>query len=387
MNRRTCHKLTCGLVLSFIAGFLTMPSVLADYENPAFTRGMGRMAHKDYDGAILSFTEAIGLNATNPKNYLARGKCFASMHNYDLAIQDFNKSLEYAPNDSEAYLWRGTAHANLGKDDFAIKDYEQAIKLDPALADRFFGQTGNSGPKHEQGQIILHNGSAQIIGSGKSYENKEVNTNAIRDYKQAMTRVYPQASGNVDSAVTEIHGQSPAGSRLRKQALQQNPSADLHADSENNADVSSDQSLKPARNKRITESLDADPNRGEFGALPGTRQFGGNPQKRIENMNEAIASDARNPENFFKRAKAYQKLMDVGKAISDYNEAIRLGPNQFKYYLGRASLFHQLGKTALVQADIEQARRCNPDLPQKISFQGQQFPQSVIRSASTPGEN
>jgi tetratricopeptide (TPR) repeat protein len=345
---------------------------VANYQNPAFDRGMGAMAHRDYDGGIVDFGEAIGFNDTDPRNYLMRGQCFFHTKNYEYAIQDFNKSLEYAPNNYEAYLWRGTAHANLGKDDFAIKDYEQAIKLAPALADKFFNQPADDLVTHGRGRVISGTGRAQIVTGPGTYEDKGLNQNAIRSYKEAMSLVYPNR-GN--------------GARQRLQALQNNPSADVHVDSMNNADVSSDVSLNARRNNRVVRSLDTDPNRGEFGPIPGTREFRGDVEQAVTRMNEAIKNDETNPENYFRRAKAYQKMMNVGRAMTDYNDAIRWGPNESKYYIGRASLFHQLGKSYLVQADIERARRCNPDLPEKITFQGEPFPPSVRRSASVPDQN
>jgi tetratricopeptide (TPR) repeat protein len=394
------------VALSLLLGG-SMPA-LADYQNPAFERGMARMQHNDFDGAMDAFGEAIGLNDTNPKNYLMRGQCFFKLHNYAMAIQDFNKSLEYAPNDSQAYLWRGTAHANLGKDDFAVKDYEQAIRLDPSLANQFFSPQASDPETHGRGQILMRNGRSQIVGTQGNYENKGLNQNAIADYKQAMAILYP---GRTNNAVADEHrndqvasaaGANEAGLKFehggqernaegslhrRMRAVQDNPSADSHVDSLNNSDVSSDASLKGRRNLRVVHSLDTDPNRGDFGPVPGSREFRGDPQKTINNMNEAIANDSSNPESYFKRAKAYQKVMNVGRALSDYDNAIQYGANQSKYYIGRASLFHQLDKPALVKADIERARRCDPDLPQNVSFQGDLFPASVRRAASVPDEN
>lgn len=379
------------------AYLLTTSPALASYQNPAFDRGMGHMSHRDFDGAINDFGEAIGFNDTDPKNYLMRGKCFFHTDNYELAIQDFNKSIQYAPNDSEAYLWRGTAHANLGKDDFAIKDYEKAISLDPNLADRFFNQTTTLEPAHQQGRVISRNGRREIVSSNRAYETKDLNQNAIHDYQQAMALVYPdrqtgQASslsysaGRTRHAVGRDHWMHEDNWQPGPDS-QANPSADMHTDQLNNADVGSDQSLRKSRNERVVKSLDTDPNRGEFGPIPGTGELRGDPDKVIQNMNDAIENDASNPQYFFRRAKAFQKLMNANHAMSDYDEAIRLDPNQARFYLGRASLFNQLSKPALVRADVERARRCNPDLPAQIRFQGDPFPSSVQRSASIPDRN
>ncbi len=206
------------LIFSFTIWLSTVTIALADYQNPAFDRGMAHMEHRDYDGAIIDFGEAIGFNDTNPKNFLMRGQCFFHTHDYELAIQDFNKSLEFAPKNSETYLWRGTTHANLGKDDFAIKDYERAIKLDPDLADRFFSQKEARIKIHQQGKAQFRNGRAQVVGSNRSYETKSTNENAIRDYEQAMTLVYPDRMSSQKSS----------------QSWQNDPDTDTNSDTTNN---------------------------------------------------------------------------------------------------------------------------------------------------------
>lgn len=193
---RLRHSLRRGKMANYTSLFigiclLTASPSLADYQNPAFERGMGCMSHRDYDGAIIEFGEAIGFNDTNSKNYLMRGQAFSHTHNYELAIQDFNKSLEFAPNNSETYLWRGTAQSKLGKDDLAIKDYEQAIRLDPKLADKFFSQPKTSTPGHLQARAISRNGQTYIVGDKRAYETRNLNDGAIRDYEQAMSLVYP----------------------------------------------------------------------------------------------------------------------------------------------------------------------------------------------------
>ena len=54
--------------------------------------------------------------------------------------------------------------------------------------------------------------------------------------------------------------------------------------------------------------------------------------------------------------------------MGDFNHAILQDPQQAKYYIGRASLYYQLGRTVLMDADIVAARNCNPDLPTDIHF-------------------
>jgi tetratricopeptide (TPR) repeat protein len=101
-------------------------------------------------------------------------------------------------------------------------------------------------------------------------------------------------------------------------------------------------------------------------------------------VTEAIRQDATNPDYYYMRAKAEQKLQDVNKAYADYSEAIRLFPKA-EYYVGRASLFYQLDKPLLVDADVRSAIATDPTTPRTIHFGGDKFPASVHWDGDGPG--
>ncbi|HEY9715211.1 MAG TPA: hypothetical protein V6C72_17200, partial [Chroococcales cyanobacterium] len=51
------------------------------YDSPAFDRGTAEMSRGDFDGAIMSFGEAIGFDANNKSAYSKRGQCFFHLKN------------------------------------------------------------------------------------------------------------------------------------------------------------------------------------------------------------------------------------------------------------------------------------------------------------------
>jgi hypothetical protein len=57
-----------------------------------------------------------------------------------------------------------------------------------------------------------------------------------------------------------------------------------------------------------------------------------------------------------------------GKALTDFNHAITLDPNQASFYLGRGFLEHKQGEAVLAHEDIQRAQFANPLLPANIQF-------------------
>lgn len=138
--------LKTSLLGSFLA--LSVTSVHGE-QLPLMERGEAEMAHRDYDGAINSFTEALGFNMNNTAAYFKRGQCLYYQKKYVEALSDFDYMLKANPKDSQALLWSGTAHAKLGHEHKAIEMYVQAMRADPQLVAQYQKGQAQSGQKVE----------------------------------------------------------------------------------------------------------------------------------------------------------------------------------------------------------------------------------------------
>jgi len=339
--------LILGLGLSLGLGInlnFSLQPALADYQNPAFDKGRAKMAAGDFDGAVNSFGEEIGMNDTDARGYLMRGQCFYKLQNYKLAIQDMDKALQLAPNNVRALLVRGSCKANLGQDDEAVADYVAAIKLEPNLGTRYFknggpsieartnngdaGTTGNGGKRRRRGRVVNENGQATIEAVQKSDKHTDeyadghadLRLHAIEDYKKAMNIVYPRG--------LEVAASGAA-------------------------------------------------------AVPGAGEFEGDARKALADLNEVIRNDPNNPVSYYKRAKALQKLGRADDALKDYDQAIQRDPQKSQYYIGRASVFFQLDKPLLCEAEIARARAVDPDVPAAVRFELPKYDDNVKRSANS----
>ena len=84
----------------------------------------------------------------------------------------------------------------------------------------------------------------------------------------------------------------------------------------------------------------------------------------ISNYNEAIRLSPNDADAYFKRGNAYYDKKDYEKAINDYNEAIRLDPNHAKVYYYRGLAYRKQWKNDEAQADFDKAKQLGYTGPQ-----------------------
>ncbi|MBN9395644.1 MAG: tetratricopeptide repeat protein [Candidatus Melainabacteria bacterium] len=407
-----------GLTLALSSVALVQSANLSAkaYIDPAYDQGIAKFKAGEWDAAATLFGESIGLNPTNAKALLMRGECFYKMENYKLAIEDLTSSLNYAPNSTKAHLLRGSCHSALGRDAMAILDYEAAIRMDSDLGKKYFAEQsdkkpGPGGSTHKAAvanyEQAMHNvypngytanlpgpdatepdttANARPMpdnngsGSGKSSKNGRASGGIPREDNPSRSARLRTSSGSIgaEQAVADPR-QSGTGETNAPNGMPY-----INTDAANNSGLLSSDTMSAAKNNRHVDSLDQDPDRGDIGPLAGTTVFEGDAKKAIIDYGQGLKLDPTNAEYYFRRARAYQALFKVNDAMNDFRDAISQSPNNARYYLGRASLFYQLGKTVLLQADIESARNCDPDLPAEIHFRMPALPKGVTWASDGP---
>ena len=99
-------------------------SALADYDEAIrldravcacayLGRAMIYAERREFDRAIVEYTEAIGLDPKLDVAYNNRGLIFADRQEYEKAIADFGKAIELDPTYAMSYNNCGLAHAGL----------------------------------------------------------------------------------------------------------------------------------------------------------------------------------------------------------------------------------------------------------------------------------
>ncbi|XP_063931410.1 stress-induced-phosphoprotein 1-like isoform X2 [Zophobas morio] len=93
--------------------------------------GNSAFSAKDYAKAVDYFSKAIELAPDNHILYSNRSACYASLGSYDLALTDANKTIELKKDWSKGYSRKGAALAYLNKYDEAVEAYNEGLKYDP----------------------------------------------------------------------------------------------------------------------------------------------------------------------------------------------------------------------------------------------------------------
>ncbi|MCC5640327.1 tetratricopeptide repeat protein [Nostoc sp. CHAB 5844] len=82
----------------------------------------------------------------------------------------------------------------------------------------------------------------------------------------------------------------------------------------------------------------------------------------IANYNQALKLHPQDAEIYYKRGLSYYQLGDYEEAIADYSQAIQINLNDAKLYIKRGLANYQLGDYAAAIDDYSQAIRLNPNV-------------------------
>lgn len=103
-------------------------------------RGLAHVSMRNYEQAIIDYTEAIHLDPNYIDPYHNRSIVHLLMDNYGQALLDCNVAIELAPDFVPAYINRGITYTGLREYELALEDYEQALKLAPQNTFAFYNR-------------------------------------------------------------------------------------------------------------------------------------------------------------------------------------------------------------------------------------------------------
>lgn len=93
------------------------------------------MKDEKYQEALIYYSRAINLDATNPVFYCNRAAAYSKIGELNKAIEDCKMSLRYDANYSKAYGRLGLAYSKLNRHEEAIDAYKNALRIEPSNVD------------------------------------------------------------------------------------------------------------------------------------------------------------------------------------------------------------------------------------------------------------
>jgi tetratricopeptide (TPR) repeat protein len=177
------------------------PTTQGDAE-AAFKRGEVFYDKKEYDNAIIEYTEAVRISPKYARYYSRRATTYHSKCQYDKALSDFSEAIRLDPNDAFSFLFRGQSYFKKKQYDEAIRDITEAIRLDPNNRYGYIFRGGVYQEKQEYDNAISDFTEAirldpnDLFGytdRGDVYQEKQEYDNAISDFTEAI-RLSPEFS-------------------------------------------------------------------------------------------------------------------------------------------------------------------------------------------------
>jgi tetratricopeptide (TPR) repeat protein len=268
-----------------IATMITLVAVCAFGQSAkkSYKAGVEFVDNLKYDDAIVQFTNAIGLEPSNPEYYFARGQAYEKLSKYTEAKADFEKSLVFAPKDVDAFISLGAVCNKIG-------NYEEALKL--------FNHVAGLDKRNS-----------------KVYPEKVITLYSLKKYDQAL--LTSDTAIIIKDTPMDYYWRGLIYRRLNNEIL---------GEKELRKSISKDKKLAEPR----IELADL---------LTST-----NPKEAMEQCNEVIKNNDRNTAAYIQRSKVFKKNLDYPSAINDISKTILIAPDNPMFYFERGKCYQEFNQ-------------------------------------------
>lgn len=336
-------------------------------------RANGYLGLSQADRALADLEQALRLSPGDVRVILSRGRIFAATNRHDRAVQEFTRAIQIDPNSFDAVSERAASYTALGQQDRARQDYQRMLDLTPnsaqgyqARAMAFFGAGQNERGIADLGEAIRldpRNGAIFAL-RGAAFSELGRNQQALSDYDRAIelsaeswqlyydrgyTRFalndHVRAAEDLDRAVRLRPSEaSPYMARASVRAVLGQSRTAIE-------DYETAVRLRPA--ERTADTLNR---------LCYLLAAGGAAALALPYCDEALLLRPGDAATLDSRAYAYLRLDRRDEALRDYDAAIAADPRHALARFGRAIVRALRGQPDGARADLEEARRLDPNV-------------------------
>ncbi|MFL6521672.1 MAG: tetratricopeptide repeat protein [Chthoniobacterales bacterium] len=320
-------------------------------------RGQAETESGKYADAIRDLSEALRLNPKAREAYWGRGYAYQLNGELDKALNDYDEFLRYDENAGRVYFNRGLIHLQRKEWAKAAQDFSESLRCEPENSYAYF----------ERGTALLE--LHDLDGALASFDS------AIA-IKTNLAEAYTARAG-----IYELKGESARASEDALRAMQLAPRPPPRTwnppmvEPSASASELGTQAWKAQSASRYDEAidlcnkaLDANPNTFQTSAILMTRgnSYGGKGDwdRALRDYEEAVRLVPNNADALTNRGNAYAHKRQLDKSTTDYNEAIRLNPKLFQAFYNRALNYLATADLNRALADLTECIRLNPKFEQ-----------------------
>jgi tetratricopeptide (TPR) repeat protein len=333
-------------------------------------RGLKHEKQGNLQAALADFDEALRLNPFERQYYECRGRVRVVLGDFNGAISDYNVMMQLVGKNkavlARAYFYRGDARRLKTDHDGAIADYTEALRL------------RNETRRILHLDVVRSRTLAAIQNNrGVAYLNKHDDDNALADFTAVVqlarsvlfwrNTLYVGIHQPAHQPARRYHGslddpndvQRAAPAARRALFVLQPLRPDAAGDHAQAADF--EEAIRLEKSGKKENLVYVYVNRARSSSKRGDHTAA------LADCDEAIrlAADQPGVLPFMVQARGEVRsaMGDLGGAIAEYSEAIRLNPQVVDFYRARARAYTDKGDSASAEADLARAQQALIDPP------------------------
>jgi tetratricopeptide (TPR) repeat protein len=253
-----------------------------------------------YDEAIVQFTNAIGLEPSNPDYYYARGKAYEIRLKFSEAKSDYENAVLFDPKNVNVLISLATVCNKTGS-------YEEALKL-------------------------LNHASHMAKHDANIYREKVITMIGLKKYDQALGA--SDTTIGIKDIPLDYYYRGVVYIRLNNEFMGRK---------ELEKAISKDKYLFKARLTLAELLIPTDP------------------QEALNQCNAVIGFDDRNTDAYLMRSKVYTRNLDYPSAINDISKNIMIDPENPLFYFARGICYQEFNQHPNAINDFTKYISLQPD--------------------------
>lgn len=309
-----------------------------------FEKGEKALGNKEYFKAQAHYTEAIRLDPKYADAYHSRAIAREYLGENAKALTDFNIYVELRPEDSEALFNRAVLRFEAKQFAPARTDFIKLLSMPPPK------ETGTIYYSREQ-----HGGDNRIQTAQSGMKDRIYNflgqcetglkfyPQAIRWLDSAVILSPTTASYYVNRGIARFHKGDKAGAAEDYEtALRHDPDNSLAT--HNLAHIKSLDGDKEASERLLSEAIEKNEKLPYPRAERGYQRLqNGDLKGALEDYNEVVRLEPNDAENYLNRGLVKEKMRDLPGALADYSHALKLDDKDPKAWSCRGNVVSKLG--------------------------------------------
>jgi len=293
-----------------------------------FNRGLVRYDAQNFRGALQDLDRVLELEPTNSLTLYNRALIRAQTGAFDLALDDLDRVLEINPKNVLAYFNRASVFIELGRYSDAEKDYSKAIELYPDFAKAYMNRS------------FVRQKIGKTKAAKSDYETAQAKVNAYRVSQTAGTANFADTTKKYDELLSL--DADFAKRDFNDEELLQNRSVDIRLKPLYRFSASAEAQYNPMLLGRKYENTRMD---RFITSIPIDIQLVSREMTPSRYLNAPLMDavdkglkSGRSPELLFAKALLESDDKQFNTAVSCYDEAIMMVPDQMFFYLNRGVL-------------------------------------------------